>query len=317
MPKVSVVMPVYNRQKYIKSSVESILNQTFTDFEFIIINDGSTDKTLKILNGYTDKRIKIIENEKNSGIVFSRNRGIENASGQFIAMMDSDDIAYPDKLMKQVDFLDNNKEFGMLGTWVKWIDGNNKHVGKKWKLSAKPQLIAPIMLFRNYFVQSTILVRREAIPEWKYSPEFEIVEDSKMWFEISLKCKVWNLQEYLLDYRVHTDNISNTEHSKQIANSRKLYKLIFKNLDINISEKELDSHFLIKNTNKIPNIEELKSIENWLIKILKQNEKIKLYEQEVLKKVIFNRWLKACFKSKQFYFKTLKIVLKSPLTFGL
>ena len=297
MPKVSVVMPVYNRQKYIKSSVESILNQTFTDFEFIIVNDGSTDKTLEILKSYTDKRIKIIENEKNSGIVFSRNRGLNNATGQYIAMMDSDDIAYSNKLMKQVDFLDKNKEYGMVGTWVKFIDENSKYTGGKWKLPAKPDLIPPIMLFRNYFVQSTILVRREAIPEWKYSPEFEIVEDSKMWFEVSLNYKVLNLQEYLLDYRVHSDNITNTGHSKQMANSRKLYKLIFKNLDINITEKELDLHILIKNSNKISNIEELKNIENWLIKIINQNKKIQLYNEKKLRKIIRNRWLKVCSKS--------------------
>ena len=201
----------------------------------------------------------------------------------------------------------------MVGAWVKFIDEKGKHTGKSWKLPAKYNKIPAIMLFRNYFVQATVLVRREAIPKHLYTAEFEIVEDSKMWFEISLTHKVVNLQKYLLDYRVHQDNITNTGIDKQLQNTKKLFKYIFKSLQIEATEQEINSHLLIKNSKKISNIEDLYLIEKWLIKILEQNEKIKLYEQNVLKKVVLNRWLKVCFKSKHFFFQTLKIFLKSSL----
>jgi len=293
-------MPVYNRENLIKFSVESIINQTFTDFEFIIVNDGSTDKTAEIIESYNDKRIKLIHNEQNSGIVFSRNKGIENASGKYIAMFDSDDIAYPTKNQEQITFLEQNSDFGMIGTWAKFIDENGNHTGKSWKLPADSKKIPAMMLFRNYFVQASVIARREALPKHLYSTGYDIVEDSKMWFEISLNHKVWNLQKYLLDYRVHTGNVTNTGNEKQIRHSRKLFKYIFKHLEIEITEKELDAHFLIKNSDKIKSISELKEIENWLKKIINQNKKIKLYDEDILRKVIQNRWLKVCSKSKTF-----------------
>lgn len=291
-------MPVYNRENLIKFSVESILNQTFTDFEFIIVNDGSTDKTAEIIKNFNDKRIKLIHNEKNSGIVFSRNRGIENATGEFVAMFDSDDIAYPTKNEEQINFLEQNPSFGMVGTWAKFIDEKGNHTGKSWKLPAESEKIPAMMLFRNYFVQASVVARRNALPKHLYSTGYEIGEDSKMWFEISLKHKVWNLQKYLLDYRIHSGNITNTDDKKQISDSRKLYKYIFKHLDIKPTEKELDAHFLIKNNEKIKSISELKEIENWLQKIINQNKKTKLYDDKILRKTIKNRWLKVCSKSK-------------------
>ncbi len=291
-------MPVYNRENLINFSVKSILNQTFTDFEFIIVNDGSTDKTAEIIEHFNDKRIKLIHNKENSGIVFSRNRGIENASGKYIAMFDSDDIAYSTKNEEQINFLEQNPDFGMVGTWAKFIDDNGNQTGKSWKLPASADNIPAMMLFRNYFVQASVVARRNALPEHLYSTGYDIVEDSKMWFEISLKHKVWNLQKYLLDYRIHTGNVTNTGNDKQMRHSRKLFKYIFNHLEIEPTEKELDAHFLIKNDKKIKSILELKEIENWLLKIINQNKKIKLYDEKILRKVIKNRWLKVCIKSK-------------------
>lgn len=308
-------MPVYNRENLIKFSVQSILNQTFKDFEFVIVNDGSTDKTAEIIESFNDKRIKLIHNEKNSGIVFSRNRGIENASGKYIAMFDSDDIAYPTKNEEQIKFLDKNPDFGMIGTWAKFIDQNGTHTGDSWKLPAPAQNIPAMMLFRNYFVQASVVARRNALPKHLYSAGFDIVEDSKMWFEISLKHKVWNLQKYLLDYRVHVGNVTNTGNEKQLRHSRKLFKFIFNHLQINPSEQELDAHFLIKNNEKITNIADLQIIEQWLLKIVRQNDSIGLYDKKILRKIVKNRWLKVCNKAKSEHIKMMWTCTKSPILY--
>ncbi len=308
-------MPVYNREDLINYSVNSILNQTFKDFEFIIVNDGSTDKTLDILNSFSDKRIKIFNNQTNKGIVYSRNRGIKEASGKYISMFDSDDIAYPTKNEEQINFLDKNSNYAMLGSWAKFIDKNNNHTGQSWKLTEKSNKIPSIMLFRNYFVQASVMLKREALPEHLYSAGYDIVEDSKMWFEISLKHKVWNLQKYLLNYRVHTGNVTNTGNEKQLRHSRKLYKYIFNHLNIQPTEQELDAHFLIKNNKKIKSVSELIEIENWLYKIEEHNNKVQLYDRRMLKKVIKNRWLKVCSKAKSEHLKMLWRCVKSPILY--
>jgi len=115
-PAVSVVMPVYNGEKYLRESIDSILNQTYTDYEFIIVNDGSNDKTEEIILSYNDNRIRYIKNEKNLQIVKSLNRGIELAKGRYIARMDADDISLPRRFEKQITFMENNLEIGVCGT---------------------------------------------------------------------------------------------------------------------------------------------------------------------------------------------------------
>jgi len=313
-PKVSIVMPVYNREKYVAFAIESILNQSFRNFEFIIVNDGSSDKTSEILSSYIDTRIKIINNDQNKGIVFSRNIGIKNAIGEYISMFDSDDIALPNKLELQIKFLEKKSDFAMVGSWVKMIDENDKLLKTKWKLTASYKKIPAILLFRNYFVQSTVLLRQNCIPKALYTKDFDIVEDYKMWFDISIKYKVANLQNYLVLYRIHSGNISDN-NEKHINNEKKLFNYIFKYLDIDISDSELESHYLIKNNKKISNTNQFIEIEKWLIKILSKNKVLKIYNQRVLEKVVFNRWIKVFFKSKSLFFKIIFQFISSPLTY--
>ena len=306
-------MPVYNRQNYIKSSLESILNQTYKDFDFIIIDDGSTDRTVEIIEGYNDSRIKLIRNEKNRGIVYSRNRGLKHAKGKYIGMFDSDDIALPTKFEKQINFLEKNLDYGMVGSWVKWIDENGNLKEKGWKLPAPANEIPAIMLFRNYFVQSTVVIRKNVIPEGGYSQGFDVVEDSKMWFDVSLSHKVWNLQEYLLHYRVHSGNISTLGESA-VGNSNKLTEYKFLKLNIEPTEQETENHLLLRNSNRIESLKQLKEIENWLLKIYLNNKKQQLYDRKILKKILFNRWLKACYKARSLHFKMILVLLKSKLS---
>jgi glycosyltransferase involved in cell wall biosynthesis len=311
---LSIVMPVYNREKYIGISVKSILTQTFSDFEFIIVNDGSTDKTEEIIKNFNDERIILLNNEQNKGIVYSRNKGLSVARGKYIGMFDSDDIAYPQKFEEQIMFLRKNPDFGMVGSWVKHIDENGNTLKTKWKLKAKPKFIPAIMLFRNYFVQSTVVIRKEAIPVGGYSKGFDVVEDSKMWFEVSLKYKVANLQKYLLHYRVHSGNASEPENEQMDPNLTKLFRYIFRKLEIEMTEDEIRIHYLIKNREEITSFADLVLIEHWLLKILQKNKKLKKFEQCILRNVIFNRWLKACYKARRLNMKLLGKMLFSPLS---
>ncbi|MDQ3072975.1 MAG: glycosyltransferase family 2 protein, partial [Bacteroidota bacterium] len=116
-PLVTVLTSVYNGEEYLREAIESILNQSFTDYEFLIVNDGSTDKTAEILAGYFDPRIRIIHNNKNKGLSFSLNSGLEASFGVYVARQDADDISLRDRLRKQVDFMEKNPQIHVCGTW--------------------------------------------------------------------------------------------------------------------------------------------------------------------------------------------------------
>jgi glycosyltransferase involved in cell wall biosynthesis len=312
-PSLSVIMPVYNRAAYLKQSIESVLNQSFRDFEFIIIDDGSNDGSVDIIQSFKDERIRFYRNSENRGIVYSRNRGLAKAQGKYVAMFDSDDIALADKFEKQIHFLEQNPEYVMCGTWVKWVDENGEPTGEKWKLPAAPKEIPAIMLFRNYFVQPTVVIRRDAIPEGGYSEGFDIVEDSKMWFDVSLKHKMANIPEYLLYYRVHSGNVSNRSE-KHIRNSKKLIAYQLAKLNIQASEQELDMHLKLKDSDKISSRQELDTYEKWLLKIIQANEIVHLYNEKIFRRIVFNRWLKVCHKARALHIFMIYKFIKSPVS---
>ncbi|MDZ7776429.1 MAG: glycosyltransferase family A protein [Bacteroidales bacterium] len=207
-PLISVVMPVYNAEPYLKVAIESILHQTCENLEFILVDDASTDNSMQIIEGFSDPRIKVLKNAENRGNVYSRNRGISSMTGEFYAPFDADDIARKDKLEKQLTFLQNHQEYGMIGSWAKLIDENNKELPQKWKLDASPKRIPSILLFRNYFVQSSILIRKEAIPPNGYMQRLITGSDYNMWIEISKKYETWNYPAYLVQYRIHDKGIT-------------------------------------------------------------------------------------------------------------
>ncbi len=312
-PQLSIIITTYNSGKYISQAIESVLEQTFGDFELIIINDGSTDNTKEIVSAFSDERIKYFENEKNEGIVFSRNKGLKLAQGSYIGMLDADDIAHPNKFELQIDFLKNNPEFGMLGAWAKFIDDEGKHFPGSWKLKAKPQAIPAIMLFKNYFLQSAVLYRKECIGSFSFKEGFEIGEDYLIWYEILKKWKAWNLQQYLLDYRVHEKSITQNNIEFKREKEREVFKIILSDLEIKPSDEELELHILIREGNAIGDIETLLFIEKWLLKIIAQNRLLKIYDTKILERIVFERWLKACSKAGVLHFKMLRHLITSKI----
>ena len=122
-PKVTVLMPVYNGEKYLKEAITSILLQTFDDFEFLIINDGSSDASVDIIQSFRDPRIRLVHNDTNIGLIATLNKGLKLAHGKYVARMDQDDISLPRRLEKQTYFMDNNPDVGVCGTWIKLFMG--------------------------------------------------------------------------------------------------------------------------------------------------------------------------------------------------
>jgi glycosyltransferase involved in cell wall biosynthesis len=315
MPELSIIMPVYNSETFVGKAIESLLSQTYTDFELIIVNDASKDNSLEIVKSYKDPRIIIIENERNMGIVYSRNKGLEIARGKFIAQFDSDDIAVADKFKLQLDFLINNPDYGMIGSWAKMIDNKGKLLKKKWKLNAPPERIPAILLFRNYFVQSSIVMRREAIPEGGYKTGYDVVEDYIMWLETAEKFKTWNYPAYLVYYRIHPQSATNSDIERLRQRDINVYKFIFERYGLELDKASPELLLKIKNDERITTKAELEKIENLLLHILNFNTKRNYFNQKELSRVIIMRWLKSCYKTRKlFWFSANKLIFSKLLT---
>lgn len=211
---LSVVMPVYNGEKYIKDSIKSILNQTFKDFELIIINDGSTDKTLKIIEQFKEKRIFLYNNKKNLGVAKSLNVGLKLAKGKYIARIDADDLNYPNRFEIQVKFLNQNPEYVLIGSNADWIDRKGNLIpGFKVKLNDSE--LRKWMFFRNQFFHSSVMFRSSAVKLLGYYNEvLNGVEDYDLWFKMLRIGKVANISKSLIKRRIHENVVTKNKHFK-------------------------------------------------------------------------------------------------------
>jgi len=311
-PELSIIMPLYNSELFVGKAVESLLSQSYSDFELIIVNDCSTDGSMETLKQFNDPRINILYNETNQGIVFSRNKGQEVATGRFIAPFDSDDVAMPDKFKLQIDFLKKHTNYSMIGSWVRMIDEHGNLLKKSWKLNAKPEQIPAILFFRNYFVQSAVTMQREAIPKQGYRKGYDLVEDWMMWHEIAAKYPVWNLPEFLVKYRVHQQGNSQNDPAQLRRKDKLMFEFLFQNLGLHPASNDFELYSLIKNKQTV-NYRQLKAIGIILDKIADVNRNSGIYDQKQLLKVLRNRWLKVCLKTQNKIYRVPFDFFKSRL----
>ena len=209
-------MPVYNCEEFIEGALKSILDQSFTDFEIIIIDDCSTDATCDIIDTYKEPSIRLIKKPEHKGLIHSLNIGIKLSNGKYIARMDGDDISHPDRFEKQVNFLNINKEVVLCGTWYQLLSTKQiirnpeTHEDIKIALLDYCAFGHPTVMFRKQFILDNNL---------KYDTDFRAAEDYNLWTQIILLGKVSNIPETLLYYRSHINQISNISQHDQVKNS--------------------------------------------------------------------------------------------------
>jgi len=206
-PKVSVILPVYNGEEFLREAVDSILNQTFTDFEFIIIDDGSRDSSADIIKSYDDYRIRFVSNEKNLGLIKTLNKGLGLAQGKYIARMDADDISLPSRLEKQVAFMEDHHEIGVCGTWFKIIGQENNEI-KKTPLNHDD--ICARMFCISSICHASVTIRKEVLDKNNlfYDLNYLHCEDYKLWFDMAKVSKLANIPIILYLYRQHGAQVS-------------------------------------------------------------------------------------------------------------
>lgn len=280
---ITVLMSVYNAEEYLQIAIDSILNQTYRDFEFIIINDGSNDQSRNIICSYNDNRIKLIDNDKNSGLIFSLNKGIENASGEYIARMDSDDISLPTRLQKQVACLESDDHLALVGSTAIVIDemGHEKNI---LGVSLPSNQIFCQLFFGNIFIHTSVMGRAEVFHKYKYNINYYLAEDYYLWSQIAKDFPVFIIAEPLIKFRYHQSSISVVRKEQQDECVKKVLKYHLENININKPTKqELDFHYKLLN-NQIDystlTKTEIWQILCWIKKLVNQNTKLKTYNIE-------------------------------------
>ncbi|MFC1896012.1 glycosyltransferase family 2 protein [Thermodesulfobacteriota bacterium] len=223
-PKITVLMPVYNGETYLNEAIESVLRQTFTAFEFLIINDSSTDRSVKIIESYDESRIRLVHNETNLKLISTLNKGLELARGEYIARMDADDLMLPQRLEKQIQYLDANPQICVVGSWWENVDEHGKFLSCT-RVPTEDYLCA-LMIFEKGegpVGHPCVMYRTEIVRHLRYSPEYVDSEDTDLWFRvISLGHKIANIPEVLMLYRVHEEQICQKSRVQSQAHERAL-----------------------------------------------------------------------------------------------
>ena len=228
--EASVVLPVYNAEKYLDEAVQSVLNQTFRDFEVIIIDDASKDSSWPIIQKYaaSDSRIRAYKNEKNLKLSLTLNKGIGLASGKYIIRVDADDISLPDRFQKQIDYMEQNLQVGVSGGAMKMINGEGEPIGeRKYSLTDK-DLRKRIFMF-SPFSHPTLIIRKAILEKsGLFDHSFNPAEDYELYFRLGLYSKFGNLPDYIIKYRVLSNSMTGSRlkdmELKTIEVRKKYYK---------------------------------------------------------------------------------------------
>lgn len=210
-PLVSVIMPVFNSEPFLAEAIQSVLDQSFGDFELIIINDGSADNSEFTILSFPDPRIVYIKNKENLGLIYSLNRGIDLSRGKYLARMDGDDICNPDRLIKQVDYLNQHKSIAVVASTVSLINESGNETGI-WPLDRKtvsPKSIRRTLPFANCLAHPAVMMRSELIKKLKYKKGQTNIEDYDLWLRIQNRgYRIAKIDEPLLRYREHSNSVT-------------------------------------------------------------------------------------------------------------
>ena len=234
--EITVLLPIYNGEKYIRKAIDSILCQTFRNFEFLIINDYSTDQSEAIIKTYNDPRIKFISNKSNLGLIETLNIGLKLAQGEYIARMDQDDISFSYRLEKQIAYLDNHPEIGVCGAGFRIIDNDDKFITET-RFTNLSSLLSWQLHFFCPIAHPTVMMRKSLIKKiGGYNKNALYCEDYDLWTRLNPITHITNINEVLLSLRKHNDNMSRRHFVEQINNSINICSsLISKTLNEEIS----------------------------------------------------------------------------------
>lgn len=286
---VTVLLPVYNNEK-INLCIDSVLNQTFRDFELLIIDNASTDHTADVVRSYNDDRIRLIVNEKNLGATGSLKKGIDMIKTKYVARIDADDLMLPERLEKQLTFMEDNPDYGIVGSWTRHIDQNDQLYAIN-RLCTTDKGIRTYLNIQSPFYHPAIMLRNSVLKEHdlNYDPDIKVAVEYDLWNRILRYSKGCNLPEVLTYYRTGGDSLTSRNAAKKLQEY------------LNVREKVCEEHSedLVLKSLKIErkekkNLLECSEVFYYLLKYLKKNSDKKDPDYASLKSCIYSRIYQAC-----------------------
>jgi len=279
--KVSVIMPLYNAEKYVYKAINSILNQTFTDFELIVVNDGSSDSSCNIVSMFNDARLKFYNNDRNRGIAYTRNRAIELASGEYIAIMDDDDIAPLNRLELEVKYLDEHPDIiAVCGNSCR-IDENDNDLNELWRVCKSPKRINALFLFGDPIPNSSAMVRSKILMDnnIRFTDKMHGIEDYRFWSEVSIRGLIGSIDEVMLYNRLGHNSESDVQNSLEAKKMRKIdycntKDILFSSYGVCLGDKEREKLYeTFSEGRTTASFSELVTVFPVIIHIIKQTSK--------------------------------------------
>lgn len=233
---ISVILPVFNGEKYVGDAIDSILRQTHTELELIVIDDASTDRTREILRSYNDSRMRVLYNENNCGIVFSLNRGLDACKGKYVARMDADDVAMPNRLAEQLRYMKMHPEIIVESCWFEMFGAVNTEV----RYPESHNQIFSSFLFGNRFLHPGYFMNNDLLKEYniRYREDMKYAEDYDFAVRAGMCGKLANVPQILMRYRVHESQTTSIRKPEQKIVSQKIHEYIFSKLNVRLSDDE-------------------------------------------------------------------------------
>jgi len=297
VPKVSVAIPVYNRENYIAQAIDSILAQTFTNFELLVIDDGSADNSVAIVRSYSDPRIRLVCHEANGGVAVARNSAIVHARGEYLAFLDSDDWAYPQRLAKQVAFLDSHPDYAAVGAWIEWMAEDGRPLGRIKRKPTSPDDIAALRLFQSGIENSASMTRTQMLREHRHHEAYEISGDFDLWARLAAKYKLATLPTVLVHRRQHAQQLTHEKAERAQDRRAAIYAAQLDTLGVAFTAIDLERHALLRSMRKQgfrPDRVYLEWAEAWLTQLQTANHVSKCYPEPAFSQLLGHFWLKAC-----------------------
>ena len=304
-PLVSVIMPVYNGEKFISEAVQSIIGQSYNNWEIVAINDASTDSSVEILKEFNETRIRIYENESNKGISYSRNRAIDLAKGKYIALMDNDDVSLPDRLSEQANYMENHEDIDVLSGANKIIDEKGELVQEITYVLKNPKYIKAKLLFENVFYNGTTMIRKAKLDEYniRYRNNQYGMEDYRFWVECSKKMNMTSIDSFIYKHRLHSDNETKKNKSQSVKEREKCYfeiqKFSLEQSGFKLEENDYEVIFNVLKEGSVTcenkeNVDELTKVFNKIVNQARTMKMNNVEEIEILCKQKICKAIRSC-----------------------
>jgi glycosyltransferase involved in cell wall biosynthesis len=297
-PLVTVIMPVFNAERYLDEAIESILNQSFEGFELVVVDDFSSDSSAAKARALQtrDPRVRLLQNQQGKGVAGARNTGIANASGELIAWMDADDVSAPTRLEAQIEYLREHPEISVCGTHLAVYED-----GAIWRSPPDDARIRAELLFNSPLFQPTILMRARVFAGSPERYREVVAEDYDLWARLSLRKDVafGNLPRPLLRYRVHPGKDRTSYKRAQRASADATRRMLLARLEILPDQREYSSHEILFSRAAARDNAELHRCGTWLRKIHDRNERLGVYDGDGLRSVLASTWEDLCRRSSR------------------